>query len=99
MKRRIISVLITLIFALLAFYMALPAINLSNPGFYVYLCFVLMFYFTVSNITKERVHIFSTKGKIGNLVNDIWVLGVIGVIFVGIMLVNFVCFTHIIFID
>lgn len=91
MKKRIISILITLVFAFVLFYLMLPAINLSNPGFYAYLCIVLMFYFVACNISFDNVQLISNRKKINHLVKDGWVLILIFVIFIGIMFINFIC--------
>ncbi len=44
MKRRLLIILATLVFGFLYFYFALPALNITNPEFYVFICFVLGFY-------------------------------------------------------
>lgn len=44
MKRKIINILITIVFALVFFYITIPAINITNPGFYAYLFAVILVY-------------------------------------------------------
>lgn len=42
--KRIINLIITLVVGFITFYITLPAINLHSPGFYVFLCFLLLVY-------------------------------------------------------
>lgn len=60
MKKTIKNIIITLISALLLFYITLPAINLTSPGFYVYICTCLFIYGILSLkkdvITSYRHH-------------------------------------------
>ena len=55
MKKVIKSLLITLIYALLAFYFSLPAINLKSKNFYMYVISILVVYLIVSFITKAKL--------------------------------------------
>ena len=42
--RILISSILTLIFAALGFYVALPAINLQNEGFWMFLIYCIIFF-------------------------------------------------------
>lgn len=44
MKKTITKIIITVIYALLAFYITIPAINLTNPSFYIYIISILLVY-------------------------------------------------------
>ncbi len=49
-KRTVRTLVITFIYALVVFYIALPAINLRSPSFYQYLISIVVVYFIVSLI-------------------------------------------------
>lgn len=55
MKKVIKSLIITLIYALLAFYFALPAINFKSKNFYMYVISVIVVYLIVSFLTKAKL--------------------------------------------
>ena len=44
MKKKLYPIILTAIFAAILFYIALPAINIQSPGFWIYLFMVLIFY-------------------------------------------------------
>ncbi len=48
LKRTLLSILITVVFAAVYFYVALPAINLRDPGFYRFLIVCMVVYMAVS---------------------------------------------------
>ena len=54
MKKVITSVILTVIYALLAFYFALPAINLKSKEFYMYVISVIIVYLIVSFLTGMK---------------------------------------------
>ncbi len=66
MKKRIINLVITLAVGLIYFYITIPAINLTSPGFYAFLMF-LMFVFGMLELGSGTVE-FIKKGKIPNSV-------------------------------
>jgi len=80
----------TLLFAFLAYYLTLPAINLHNLGFYVYLLFILGFYiftYIITFIDGTNV-ILKAKG----LPKKAYALGrVIVLLVVVIILINVAC--------
>ena len=55
MKNVIKSLVITLVYALLAFYFTLPAINLKSKNFYLYVISVIVVYMVVSFLTRTRL--------------------------------------------
>ena len=61
MKRKLINVFITLVVGLIYFYFAIPAINLTNPSFYVFVAFLLLVYGAL-NAGSSAVEILH-KGK------------------------------------
>lgn len=63
MKRKIINVVLTLLVAVVLFYVTLPAIHLSNPSFYVYIGLLVLFYFVLDNITNENILLYINKKK------------------------------------
>lgn len=56
MKRILKSLIITVIYALLAFYFALPAINLKSKNFYLYVISIIIVYLVVSFLTRSRLN-------------------------------------------
>lgn len=65
MKKKIINIIITLVAGLVYFYLALPALNLTSPSFYVFLAFMLIVYgvldagsslLDLDNIKRIRLH-------------------------------------------
>ena len=67
MKKTIwfIRILIVLLFAFLLYYLTLPAINLQNPGFYIYLFMVLACYIGTSILS------LLDGGRIINKIRDL----------------------------
>jgi hypothetical protein len=49
-SRILLSILITLVFAVVYFYITLPAINLHNPGIYSFVCICLLLYIVIAMI-------------------------------------------------
>lgn len=78
---------ITFLFALVLFYFSLPAINLTNPGFYGYLFVVFLVYFFTGS-----VKLFDTRNIIGNVRNIprnvLWSFGIVLGVFVLVLLIN-----------
>lgn len=90
--KRIISILITLVVAFIAYYITLPALNLNNMGFYMYLFFVALVYAVLDTVLckKETVLIKKKKNYELNISGSLKYV-IIGIIicFVLIQLVNF----------
>ena len=94
--KKIINLIITLIVGFILFYIFLPAININNPGFYLYLGVLIMFYAILDAIRADNVTIVK-KGKASHLelknksnVFTFCFLFCIA-IFVLILIVNFIC--------
>lgn len=91
--KKIINILITLLIAAAAYYLTLPAINLNNIGFYIFVFFIIIVYICIDAISSKDVQIIK-KNKSYNL--DIhgkfpYVMIGIGVCIIAIILVNFIC--------
>lgn len=91
MNRRIMffRISITLLAAFILFYLILPAVNLTNPGFYGYLfCIFLVYFFS------SWVKLFDTKNIIKNVKklprNVLIMFGTIFGLFILILVVNFI---------
>ena len=92
--KKIISIAITAIIGFIVFYLTLPAINIHNPGFYVFLGFNLLI-FAFSNLIIDSDVKIVTKNKKATLEGNTPFLfgiciGAIVVIVVGVMFVNFI---------
>ena len=97
MKRNIITIVATLIFALIAYYFVLPPINLSSPLFYTYALMILIFFVIVrffatieSFIRRGRIYL-DNKVLNHNLFmktkdKNFGVIGIFGLIFI----INFI---------
>ena len=98
MKRKIIIIAITVVVALVAYYITLPAINLNNPNFYVYLCFILLLYGCLDSFTNVNSQIITQKTKTGTHVKIKKLDGMLPKclmvclgIFVITLVLNFIC--------
>jgi len=85
MKKSIIKVVFVALFAFILYYLALPAINPTSIGFWVYLGVVLLVGAFANIVDKV-----DQKGKvIGSIKVAAILFGVMGVIFGGIIITNF----------
>ena len=88
-KIKYLRILMTLFFALVMYYLWLPAINLQEPMFYEYLLIVLMFY-----IFTSLTNLLDTSNIIVNLKKAPKkfpiLFGIVGGVFGLILLVNFI---------
>ncbi len=89
MKRNIITIVATLIFALIAYYFVLPPINLSSPLFYTYALMILIFFVIVRFFTTIEGFIRRGRIYLDNKVLNYLCFGVIGV-FGLIFIINFI---------
>lgn len=87
-KKRIICIILTVLFAVLLYYITLPALNITAPGFYAYIIVILVFYFILDNLSFSTTSIL-TPGKLN--IKSIGVIYAIALIVVGLFVVNFVC--------
>lgn len=94
--KKITNLIITLILGFILFYIFLPAINLNNPGFYIYLGFLIMFYAILDAIREDNVQVVK-KGKNVNFhlknKSNIFNFSLLFCIcaFFLILLINFIC--------
>lgn len=95
MKKRIINFIITLVAGAILYYFLLPAINLNNMGFYMYIFTLLFIYGVLDTISFTKApQIFRngkllTKGETSPVL--FFVIGLIAIVFIGINVVNFFC--------
>lgn len=84
MKNKIINLIITLIFAAIYFYIALPAINLSAPSFYAFIIAILIVYGAL-DLTGSVKKVFTRKieFKFNTLL-------IVPFIILGIIIINFI---------
>ena len=96
MKRIIINIIITILVAFIAFYITLPAININNPKFYLFVGFILLVYGILDAIRVDQIKVIR-KGKNYNfkLKNRDGafpiILAILGISFILILLTNFIC--------
>ena len=98
MKKKIINILITIVFAFVLFYFTLPAINLNNPGFYTYLFFIVIVYGLLDTISSANSVIITKKTKTGKHYDIKKLGGKLPICFMGcvclffvILIINFIC--------
>ena len=92
MKKKIwiIRVLIILLFAFVLYFISLPAINLHEPTFYIYLFMVLICFIVTSGLS------FFDGGKVINKLRDLpknmlIIIGGVSSVIILIILVNVIC--------
>lgn len=84
--KKILSIILTLIFAFIYYYLFLPALNIHNFGLYLFIIFIILFYYGISLI-------FNLKGFIRNnrtITKLNYLLFAVPIILVLIMLWNFI---------
>lgn len=87
MKKTIVSILLTLVYAFVAFWFMLPAINLRSKDFYIYLITVIAVYLIVSLFMKgSRVIHDSVKSRSINF-SGVKGSGIVTKILLGVILV------------
>lgn len=94
--KRIISLLITIIIGFIAFYITLPAINLNNISFYLFVSFLIIIFLGINSIfdiLPTKTKIIKKKGLEINTSSKIYTIGVslIIVMIGGVCLANFIC--------
>ena len=91
-KKRIIFIrfLIIVLFALGLYYISLPAINLQNPSFYMYLFMILICYILTSGINLfDGTRVINKIKDVPR--NTLIILGSVGGILLIIILTNIIC--------
>ncbi len=95
MLKRIINIIITLILGAIIYYFTLPAINLNNIGFYIYVSFLIMIFAFLETLNQDKkVELFKKGQKISPLEYPKTFLvctGIVIVMFLLIGIVNFFC--------
>ncbi len=89
MKQSIIKLIAMAIITAIMYFFFLPAINLTSPGFWTFIGFILIIYLTISLSTAFTFNgvTFAAKGKILNKPIKI-AIGILTVIFLGMIVVN-----------
>lgn len=89
MKKKVFSILITLITGFIYYYIALPAINISNMEFWIFVIFLIIIYTitsSISSLTDLKIYMKNPRKS-----KKFEIVFLIPIIFILIMLVNFVC--------
>ena len=89
--KKIINIIITLLIAFVVYYITLPALNLNNIGFYVYLFFIAIVYSILDSISSFKVQVLKTK-KTSELPLSarVTIFGIGGIVAL-ILIANFIC--------
>lgn len=87
MKKNILSILFTLIFALLFYYLTIPAINVTSIGFWAYIIMVGIFYSLLHTLLSIRVSDLRTLKNVKLMAFTF--IGIISV-FAIILITNFI---------
>ena len=93
MIKKIINIVITLILGAIIYYLTLPAINLNNMGFYVYIATLIIIFAVLDAFNREsRIELFK-KGKRINPIDypktSLICIGIVLVMFFIIGTINF----------
>lgn len=95
MIKKIINIVITLILGVIIYYFTLPAINLNNMGFYIYIAFLVMIFAFLETINQEKKIELFQKGQRINTSDYpktfLICIGFVIVMFIGIGITNFIC--------
>ena len=91
--KRIINLLITLVIAAIVYYFTLPAINLNNMGFYIFIFFIIILYAVLNTISISSIEIFKKGKRITSDIPKELLYSILGCVCVMglIMIVNFFC--------
>lgn len=99
--KNVISISITIIIGLIMYYLFLPAINLQNIGFYIYMTFILFVFMLVNLLLKGQIHdveLITKKGKkekVFKIGFDTrlykYIFSFIGITYLLIIFINFCC--------
>ncbi len=96
MKRNIINLVITIIIGFIVFYFTLPAINLNNPVFYIFLSFIIIVYGVLDAFTAKKVEIIKKNHKYKFQLNSLAgklpiCIGIVVCLFIVSVIINFIC--------
>ena len=87
--RKLLNIIITLLFGFIYFYIALPAINMQSISFWFFISILIIFYYVVSKIKFKNITLIRRNYKL-DLKSNLILLVPFG-IFLLILLVNIVC--------
>lgn len=84
--KRIINILLTLVFAFIYYYLALPAINIHNLGLYIYIALIIICYVCLNALTN----VINLSKKLKTSSKESLIILVIPAIFILIIIWNFI---------
>lgn len=87
MKKKITSILLTILFGGILYYISLPAINFTNVGFYMYIFMILIFYYFIDltlNFNLKRINLRNRKPKL----NILYLIPLVCIILVIVNVIN-----------
>lgn len=85
-KLNLISILVTIVVALITFYIFIPAINLHSFGFWLYVLFIVFVFTSMTSLSS-----IGTRGAIGKIAKTTIGGGIVFVVIIaGIMIVDFI---------
>lgn len=89
--KKIINIILTILIAFIVYYITLPAINLNNIGFYIYIAFIAIVYSVLDSISIFSIKVLKVK-KTSKLPHSlaITIYGIV-VVAVLIMIANIIC--------
>lgn len=94
MIKKIINLIITLLLGAVIYYFTLPALNLNNISFYIFISFLIFIYAILDTLNHEKIEIFKKGKKIETISfpkSILYAGSIVGVIFIAIIVVNFFC--------
>jgi len=96
MKKSFKNIIIMLIFAVVLFYLMLPAINLTSPGFWMYIIILLFIYLILNTKMVKSNIVFSQNnlnftGNPFNFGKAKYALVAICIIVIGMFVINVIC--------
>ena len=86
MKKRILSIIATILFASIYYYIALPPLNFTNMSFWMFIIILIIFYYCVSTLTTLNINKINLK----NPPKKLSIILIIPVIFIGIIITNII---------
>lgn len=92
--KKIINIILTIIIGAIEYYFTLPALNINNISFYIFLASLLVIYAVLDTISMKKVELFRKGRKVqtADLPKSMTVcLGIILGMFILIILANFIC--------
>ena len=87
MTKKITSILLTILFGGILYYISLPAINFTNVGFYMYIFMILIFYYFIDltlNFNLKRINLRNRKPKL----NILYLIPLVCIVLVIVNVIN-----------